>query len=47
LKLSEIGVPHDAIERMAKAAMTVTRLLKNNPIQLELKDALEIYKKAY
>ena len=47
LKLSEIGVPYDAIERMAKAAMTVTRLLKNNPIQLELKDALEIYKKAY
>jgi alcohol dehydrogenase class IV len=47
LKLSEIGVPYDAIERMAKAAMTVTRLLKNNPIQLELKDALEIYRKAY
>jgi alcohol dehydrogenase class IV len=47
LKLSEIGVPFDAIERMAKAAMTVTRLLKNNPIQLELKDVLEIYKKAY
>jgi len=47
LKLSEIGVPYDAIERMAKAAMTVTRLLKNNPVQLELKDALEIYRKAY
>ena len=47
LKLSEIGVPYDAIDRMARAAMTVTRLLKNNPVQLELKDALEIYKKAY
>jgi alcohol dehydrogenase class IV len=45
-KLSEIGIPSDAIERMAKAAMTVTRLLKNNPIQLELKDVIKIYTEA-
>jgi alcohol dehydrogenase class IV len=46
-KLSEIGIPSDAIERMAKVAMTVTRLLKNNPVQLELKDAIKIYTEAY
>ena len=47
LKLSKIGVPFSAIEKMAKSAMTVTRLLKNNPRQLQLKDAIEIYEKAY
>lgn len=46
-RLSEIGIPFDAIERMAKAAMTVTRLLKNNPIQLKLEDAVKIYTEAY
>jgi len=47
IKLSEIGVPHDAIEYMAKSAMTITRLLKNNPRQLKLEDAMKIYEKAY
>ena len=47
LKLSKIGVPFSAIEKMAKSAMTVTRLLKNNPRQLQLRDAIEIYEKAY
>ncbi|MGB9595286.1 MAG: iron-containing alcohol dehydrogenase [Candidatus Poribacteria bacterium] len=47
LKLSKIGVPFSAIEKMAKSAMTVTRLLKNNPRPLQLKDAIEIYEKAY
>jgi len=46
-KLSEIGIPIDAIERMAKSAMTVTRLLRNNPIQLKLEDAIRIYTEAY
>ncbi len=46
-KLSEIGIPINAIERMAKSAMTVTRLLKNNPIQLKLEDAIRIYTEAY
>jgi len=40
-------VPFSAIEKMAKSAMTVTRLLKNNPRQLQLRDAIEIYEKAY
>ena len=30
-RLSELGVPREAIPSMAKAAMQVTRLLKNNP----------------
>jgi len=46
-KLSEIDIPYDAIERMARAAMKVTRLLKNNPVQLKLEDAIKIYTEAY
>ncbi len=45
--LSELGVPLDAIPRMAKAAMTVTRLLKNNPRELTEKDAIDIYRAAF
>jgi alcohol dehydrogenase class IV len=43
-KLSELGVPHEAIERMAKSAMTVTRLLKNNLRKLTADDAEKIYR---
>ena len=46
-KLSGLGVPHDAIKRMAEAALTVTRLLKNNPQTLKQSDAEKIYAKAY
>ncbi len=45
--LSELGVPREALERMAESAMTVTRLLKNNPRELEYSDAMEIYRGAY
>jgi len=45
--LSKIGIPYDAINRMAKSAMTVTRLLKNNLRELSVSDAEEIYIKAY
>lgn len=45
--LSEVGVPKDAIERMAKSAMTVTRLLRNNLRELTLQDAQSIYEGAY
>ena len=44
--LAELGVPHDSIERMAKSAMTVTRLLDRNVRNVTLEDAVEIYKKA-
>jgi len=46
-KLSELGVPREAIKRMAESAMTVTRLLKNNPRELTLNDAETIYREAY
>lgn len=45
--LSELGIPREAIPRMAKSAMGVTRLLKNNPRELSEKDAAAIYEAAY
>lgn len=46
-KLSELGVPREAIDDMAEAAMTVTRLLKNNLREVTLGDAKKIYEEAY
>jgi alcohol dehydrogenase class IV len=46
-RISEFGVPLDALPRMAKAAMTVTRLLKNNPRAVAEEDALQIYRSTY
>lgn len=46
-RISEMGVPREALPRMAKAAMTVTRLLKNNPRVVTEEDALEIYGAAW
>ena len=46
-KLSEFGIPREATKRMAEAAMTITRLLKNNPRKLTLNDAENIYEEAY
>ncbi|HWB94267.1 MAG TPA: iron-containing alcohol dehydrogenase [Puia sp.] len=45
--LKEVGVPYDALETMAADAMKITRLLKNNPRPVTLKDAITIYKSAY
>lgn len=47
LKLSLHGVARDAIPRMADGAMTVTRLLKNNPREVHREDAIRIYEEAY
>lgn len=44
--LSELGVPRSAIPELARAAMQVTRLLKNNPRPLTETDALGIYEAA-
>lgn len=44
--MSQLGVPDDAVPRMAKAAMTVTRLLKNNPREVKEEDADRIYRAA-
>lgn len=46
-KLSEIGIPHEAVEHMAKAAMEVQRLLKNNPRTVTEADAKAIYESLY
>lgn len=46
-RISQLGVPKDALRRLAKSAMTVTRLLKNNPRSLTEEDAFRIYQEAY
>ncbi|WP_298452660.1 iron-containing alcohol dehydrogenase [uncultured Prevotella sp.] len=45
--LSEIGIPKEAVGRMAKAAMNVQRLLKNNPREVTEADACNIYNSLY
>lgn len=45
--LSEIGVPQTAIDEMAKSAMEVQRLLKNNPRVVSEEDARDIYNSLY
>lgn len=44
--MAELGVPADAIERMARGAMTVTRLLDRNVRTVTLSDAIDIYRRA-
>jgi alcohol dehydrogenase len=46
-KLSALKIPREAIPAMAKAAMQVTRLLKNNLRPLTEADAARIYEAAY
>lgn len=46
-RLSELGVPREAIPSMARAALQVTRLLRNNPRPLEERDAVQIYEASY
>jgi len=46
-KLSELGIPRDAIPALARSAMQVTRLLKNNPRLLTEPDATRIYEAVY
>jgi alcohol dehydrogenase class IV len=46
-RLSDLGVPQTAVNDMARAAMTVTRLLKNNLRLLTEHDAAAIYQEAF
>ena len=46
-RLRDVGIPEDAIPRLAEAAMKVTRLLANNPRKMTLKYAIAIYRSAY
>ncbi len=45
--LTELDIPESAVDRMAKAAMNVQRLLKNNPRTVTEADAKAIYKSLY
>jgi len=45
--LAALGIPRSALPDLAAAAMTVTRLLKNNPRDLTTADAEAIYAAAY
>lgn len=46
-RLREVGIPEDALPRMASDAMRQTRLLVNNPRELGEADALAIYRAAW
>ncbi|MEO0439403.1 MAG: iron-containing alcohol dehydrogenase, partial [Pseudomonadota bacterium] len=46
-KLREIGIAEDAVDELAEAAMLQTRLLVNNPRELDRKDAQKIYADAW
>ncbi|UCH14708.1 MAG: iron-containing alcohol dehydrogenase, partial [Bacteroidales bacterium] len=46
-RLSAIGVPLDAVNGMARSAMNVQRLLKNNVREVNLENARTIYTTAY
>ena len=43
----KIDIPKEAIDKMSESAMTVTRLLKNNPREITITDAKNIYMMAY
>jgi alcohol dehydrogenase len=45
--LSDIGISLDDIDGLAKSAMEVKRLLKNNVREVSLEDAKSIYRKAF
>jgi alcohol dehydrogenase len=47
LHLNEVGVQEKDIEQMAIDAMKIQRLLKNNPREVTLHDAIQIYKNAF
>ena len=46
-KLTYLGIPQTAVDGMAKAAMQVQRLLKNNPREVTEQDARDIYNSLY
>ena len=46
-RLSELGIPSDAIGAMAEGAVQVRRLLKNNVREVKLEDAVNLYQAAF
>lgn len=47
LRLRDAGIPRGAIPQMARDAMKIQRLLKNNPREISESDAIHIYNEAY
>ena len=47
LRLRDAGVKEDSIPQMAEEAMKIQRLLKNNPREIKIEDAVHIYKEAF
>lgn len=47
LRLSDIQIPEGDITKLAHSALTVQRLLVNNPREVTLDDAIAIYRAAY
>lgn len=45
--LNEVAIPKEAIPQMAKDAIKIQRLLKNNPREITEQDAIDIYNAAY
>jgi alcohol dehydrogenase class IV len=45
--LGAIGIPRDVIPRLADSALTVRRLLDNNPRDLTRDDVIGIYEQAF
>jgi alcohol dehydrogenase class IV len=46
-RLSEVGIPKQAIPQLATDALKIQRLLKNNPRDISESDAIDIYMTAY
>jgi len=46
-QLRDVDIPADAIPEMAKNALKIQRLLKNNPRHISEQDAINIYNEAY
>jgi len=46
-RLRDLDIPQSAIPTMAKDALKIQRLLKNNPRHISEEDAIDIYNKAY
>jgi len=42
-RLSEVGVSHNALPRLAEDAVKIERLMKNNPREVTYEDALRLY----
>ena len=45
--LKELGLPSSSVEEMAEKVMGIKRLLSVNPVDITLKDAVNIYNEAY